>query len=661
LASAAKLVPAIRNFEQVFGRLTDRELKECADTLRGRARAGDAGGTLIAKAFGLCSIAIWRVLGLRPFDVQLAAGVVMFRGALVELATGEGKTLTAAFPAFLHSLANRGVHVATVNDYLAKRDAETLSPVYRLLGLSVGVLQMQMEDAQRTAAYRNDITYGTASEFGFDFLRDRLKQVGGQVAQAPFWTAWQAGGPRRVVDQRVQRGHYCALVDEVDSIFIDEARTPLIISSPTRPASAPEAAVYLWADDVAKCLRPGQHFRFDPHKDRIELTGDGKAEIRYANPPAGEHSHAMDKLFEAIERSLHAHHRFVRDHHYMIVKDKIVIVDESTGRPMPDRHWREGLHQAVEAKERVPVHLAADHAAQITFQSFFRRYQHLSGMSGTLLPNAREIRRVYRRRVVAVPTNRPVIRECFADCVYPTEAAKFDAIVRQVQAAQSRGRPVLIGTRSVEKSEALSQRLNAAGVPHQVLNAKQNEQEAMIVAQAGRPGCVTVATNMAGRGTDIVLGGNIASEIEQIRADLALADETRDLAIAGKWSAWRADHERVVSAGGLHVIGTERHEAMRIDRQLLGRAGRQGDPGSGQFFVSLEDKILEALGPVVQAKLLSLGRSGAEMDWNQFRRLFIKAQRLTERKHRKQRLDMMYYQRNRGEQLGDLGADPFVD
>jgi preprotein translocase subunit SecA len=662
LSSAALLIPRIRRHEKLFGSLPDAELRVRADALRGRARAGDAGAAFIAEAFGLSSIAIWRVLGMRPFDVQLAAGIVMFHGALVELATGEGKTLTAAFPAFLQALAGRGVHVATVNDYLAKRDSETLGPVYRLLGLSVGVLQQAMDDAPRTSAYRCDITYGTASEFGFDFLRDRLKQVGGQVAQAPFWAAWQTNGPPRSADSRVQRGHYCAIVDEVDSIFIDEARTPLIISAPTRPASQAEAVVYRWADAVTKTLKPSEHFKFNAAKDKIELTAEGKAHVRYTNPPAGQHSHAMDKLFEAIERSLHAHYRFVRDHHYMIDKEqKIVIVDENTGRPMPDRQWRDGLHQAVEAKEGVPVHIAADHAAQVTFQNYFRRYEHLAGMSGTLVPNSREVRRVYRRRVVAVPTNRPVIRVRYPDAVYPTEAAKFDAVVKQVAEMQAKGRPVLIGTRSVEKSESLSERLTAAGVKHQVLNAKQNEQEAMIVAQAGRPGCVTVATNMAGRGTDIILGGNPAASIDAVRADEALDAEIKPLLMERLQQTWKADHERVVAAGGLHVIGTERHEAVRIDRQLLGRAGRQGDPGSGQFFLSLEDRILEALGIEAWERLKACGRGGAESDWDRFRPLFVKAQKRTERKHLRQRLDMMFYHRNRWEQLGDIGADPFVD
>jgi len=660
LARAARLVSRIRHFELQHGNLTDDELRTKADGLRGLARAGDRSAAFIAEGFALCSVAVWRVRGMRPFDVQLAAGIAMFKGALVEMATGEGKTLTAAFPAFLHALSAKGVHVATVNDYLAQRDAEILGPIYERLGLSVGVLQQKMEDAARGDAYKCDITYGTASEFGFDFLRDRLKLVGSQNAQAPFWTAWQPNGNRKT-DPRVQRGQWCALVDEVDSIFVDEARTPLVISAPTRMATKEEAVVYYWADALVGKLQFGTHFTHDGKKDKVELTEEGKSLVRYSNPPSGPHSQAFDKLFDAVERAIHARFRFVRDHHYMVLKDKVVIVDESTGRPMPDRHWREGLHQAVEAKEGVPIHLAAEHAAQVTFQNYYRMYEHLGGMSGTLIQNTRELSRVYGRRVVAIPTNRKIVRVQSPDAVFPTEDAKYDAIVGQVREMQNLGRPVLIGTRSVEKSEAIAQRLHSAGIVHQVLNARQNEQEAEIVSQAGRAGRVTVATNMAGRGTDIILGGNVGHDVETVQANQFLDDGQKREQIAALRAAWQVAHDRVVAVGGLHVIGTERHDSLRIDRQLLGRAGRQGDPGSGQFFVSLEDKLLEALGQQEQQRLEALGRAGGNRDWNEFRNLFAKAQRLTEQKHYRQRLDMMYYHRQRREQLGDISADPFVD
>jgi preprotein translocase subunit SecA len=423
----------------------------------------------------------------------------------------------------------------------------------------------------------------------------------------------------------VQREHNFALVDEADNIFIDEARTPLIISGQTRPATAEEAVVYQWADRLARAMERDQHYTYDEKKQKIELTDEGRGLCRWSNPPVGPHSHAMDKLFEHVERALHANVRFRLDQHYMIEKGKVVIIDEFTGRKMPDRHWREGLHQAVEAKEKVQVTVAADHAAQITFQSYFRLYKKLAGMTGTAAQNWWEIRRVYKIWVVTVPTNRPVIREHWPDRVLPTEDAKFDAVVAEIARLRGLGRPVLVGTRSVEKSEKLSQKLHAAGIEHQVLNAKLHEQEAKIVEHAGEPGRVTIATNMAGRGTDIKLGRGVAE------------------------------------AGGLHVLGTERHEARRIDRQLMGRSGRQGDPGSCQFFLSLEDELLEGLGPERQEELQEEGRQGGAVDWQAYAGLFLKAQRRTERRHYRQRVDLLVYEKQRQEILKDLSADPYVD
>jgi preprotein translocase subunit SecA len=624
LSRAALLVPSIRRREAEATKLSDEGLKQSAARLRGRARGGETLEKLLPEAFGLVCVAAQRTLGLRPFDVQLAAGAVMHFGGLAELATGEGKTLTASLPAVLNALPGKGVHVTTVNDYLAKRDAEWIGPLYQALGLSIGVLQMQMPELQRKVAYQADITYGMASEFGFDFLRDRMKQRGGAGGAPPFWSAW-GDGPAVPLDPRIQRDLNFAFVDEADSVFIDEGRTPLIIASPTRPATPEECAVYLWADALARKFRWQEQFTFDPKKDKIELTEAGKQEVRWSNPPSGEHSHAFDKLFEHVERACHAHYRYVLDQHYMVHENKVVIVDEYTGRPMPDRHWRDGLHQAVEAKENVPITLASDHAAKITFQSYFRLYKKLAGMTGTAAQNWLEIKRVYRLWVVCMPTNRPVIRQHLPDRVFPTEDAKFDAVVDDVQRLQMAGRPVLIGTRSVEKSEKLSAKLTAAGVAHQVLNAKQNEQEAQIVAEAGKRGRVTIATNMAGRGTDIKLGPTVAD------------------------------------AGGLHVLGTERHDAKRVDRQLIGRAGRQGDPGSGQFFVSLEDELLEALGRKRQEALKALGQRGGDEDWDRFAPLFEVAQKKVERKHYRQRLDLMFGEKQRQETLEDLGADPYVD
>ncbi|HEX4611439.1 MAG TPA: preprotein translocase subunit SecA [Urbifossiella sp.] len=628
LSRAALFIPAIRHWERHYLQHADDDLKAVSMVLRGKARGKYSLEKLLPEAFGLCSVAIQRVLNIRPFDVQLAGGVVMHFGGLVELATGEGKTVTASAPAYLNALVGKGVHVTTVNDYLAKRDAEWIGPVYEKLGLSVGVLQQKMDDAVRTAAYKADVTYGTASEFGFDFLRDRLKLRGGQAQTAPFWAAFMPGtnGPAKL-DPRVQRELHYAIVDEADSIFVDEAKTPLIIANPTRPAEADEQVVFVWADQVAREMRRDEHFTLNLRKDKIEITDEGRHLVRYSNPPTGKNAKAMDKLLESVEKGLHAYYRFARDQHYMVnPKDgKIIIIDEGTGRPMPDRHWRDGLHQAVEAKEKVQINMPSDHAAQITFQNFYRLYAKLAGMSGTLIPNFWEMRKVYRRWTTKVPTNRPSKREVIPDQVYPTEDAKFDAVVKKTEQMLKAGRPVLIGTRTVEASKKLSGKLTAVGVRHRVLNAEQNEGEAEIVAAAGQPGTVTVATNMAGRGTDIKLG------------------------------------EGVAEAGGLHVIGTERHEAERIDRQLQGRAGRQGDPGSAQFMLSLGDQLLEGLGSAKQRELVQLGRAGGTRNWDQYAPLFRVAQQRIERKHYRQRLDLMNYDKHRQEMLQDIGADPYVD
>jgi len=627
LARAALAIDRIRYWENEFTRLNDVELRQRGLQLRGRARGGESLDRLLPEAFGLVCVGALRTIRLRPFDVQLAGGVVLHHGAIAELATGEGKTLVAAMPTFLNALSGKGVHVTTVNDYLAGRDAEWMGPIYQALGLTVGILQMQMSEPARAQAYRCDITYGTASEFGFDFLRDRLKVSGNKGTAMPFWGPWTANNGQfaQPLDPKVQREHNFAIVDEADNIFIDEARTPLIIAAPTRLATPEEQVVYHWADRIAKTMVRDQHFTLDEKKQKIELTELGKEVARYANPPVGPHSHAMDKLHEHIERALHAHFRFRLDQHYMIEKGKVVIIDEYTGRRMPDRHWREGLHQAVEAKEGVAINKASDHAAQITFQSYFRLYKKLSGMTGTARQNYFELRRVYKLWVVTVPTNRPVIRQQWPDRIFPTEDAKFAAVVGEIQRMRELGRPVLIGTRSVEKSEKLSNLLHQAGIEHQVLNARQHEKEAQIVALAGQRGRVTIATNMAGRGTDI-----------------------------------KPDSE-VTEAGGLHVLGTERHDAKRIDRQLAGRSGRQGDPGSCQFFLALDDELLEGLGPSQEAYLRELGRRGGNINWASYRPKFLRAQRRVERRHRRQRVDLMLYEKQRQEILKDLGADPYVD
>lgn len=630
LSKAALQIDAIRHWEGVYEKLSEAEIKSTSQKLRGRARGGENLDKMIPEAFGLACIAAKRTVNMRPFDVQLAGGIVMHYGALAELATGEGKTLTASLPTYLNALTGKGVHVATVNDYLAKRDYDLNEPIFNLLGITGGVLQMKMPEDKRYAAYRQDITYGMASEFGFDFLRDRLKVRGqGNTGGVPFYKAWDDDGGseelRQKTDSNTQRDFYYAIVDEADSILIDEARTPLIISTASRPASPEESVVYYWADKIAKQSRYQEHFTFDQKKQKIELTEAGRHMCRYSNPPTGEHSHAMDKLFEAVEKAIFAHVRYRKDQHYMIHEEKIVIIDEYTGRRMPDRHWREGLHQAVEAKEGVAITMASDHAAQVTFQAFYKLYKKLSGMTGTAHPNEREFARVYKLPVVAIPTNRPMIRQHWPDKVFPTEEVKFDAVAHEVKRLIDQGRAVLIGTRSVEKSERLSEKLKALDIKHEIINARQHETEAQVVSKAGEPGAVTIATNMAGRGTDIKLGKGVSD------------------------------------AGGLHVLGTERHDARRVDRQLAGRSGRQGDPGSAQFFLCFEDDLLEALGQGRYDQLKELGREGKKSDWQTYQQLFELAQRKMENKHYKQRVDLMVYEKQRQEVLKELGADPYVD
>jgi preprotein translocase subunit SecA len=626
LAKAALFIPKVRYWEDQFINFSDDEMLRKSMELRGKARGKWDIDALLPEAFGLVSVAIQRALGIRPFDVQLAGGAVIHFGGLCELATGEGKTVTASLPTYLNALLGKGVHVTTVNDYLAKRDAEWIGPVYLKLGLTVGCLYQKMDDNARIEAYKRDVTYGTASEFGFDFLRDRLKVRGGQSLTTPFWTPWLPGAGAAKLDPRVQRALHFAIVDEADSIFIDEAKTPLIIANPTRLAEPDERLIYEWADSVAREMKRNEHFTFDPKKDKLELTDAGRKHARYSNPPSGKHAKAMDKVLEAVERALQAHYRFIRDQQYIISSEqKIVIIEEGTGRPMPDRHWRDGLHQAVEAKEKVPINMPSEHAAQITFQNFYRLYTKLGGMSGTLMPNFWELRKVYRLWTTHVPTNRPIKRQLLPDQVYPTEDVKFDAVVAKTREMLVAGRPVLIGTRTVDASKKLSAKLTQAGVTHQVLNAEQTEREADIVSAAGQPGTVTVATNMAGRGTDIKLGPGVAE------------------------------------AGGLHVIGTERHEAERVDRQLIGRAGRQGDPGSAQFLLSLEDQLLEGLGAARYHELQEFGRRGGDRNWNAYAPLFRVAQTKIERRHYRQRLDLKNHDKHRQEMLKDIGADPYVD
>ncbi|MFN3370401.1 MAG: preprotein translocase subunit SecA [Sphingomonadaceae bacterium] len=572
------LGPLVRQINALEGRieaLTDAELTDQTRIFRQRLAAGEKLDNLLPEAFATVREASRRVLGMRHFDVQLIGGIVLHRGEIAEMKTGEGKTLVATLATYLNALSGKGVHVVTVNDYLARRDAEWMGQIYRFLGMSVGVIVPNLHDVERRMAYAADITYGTNNEFGFDYLRDNMKYERAQMVQRPF--------------------HY-AIVDEVDSILIDEARTPLIISGPTDDKSE----LYIAVDRIVKTLQP-EHYEKDEKQRTVILTEEGTEFAERALEAAGllEGANLYDfentQVVHHLNQSLRANVMFRRDTDYIVRDGKVVIIDEFTGRMMEGRRWSDGLHQAVEAKEGVDIQPENQTLASITFQNYFRLYPKLSGMTGTAATEAAEFYDIYKLNVVEIPTNVPVKRQDDQDEFYKNEADKFAAIVRTIKEASARGQPVLVGTVSIEKSEKLSGFLKKEGVEHSVLNARYHEQEAHIVAQAGRLGAVTIATNMAGRGTDIKLGGNEEFRIEDELSGLAEGPE-REQRIAEIRAEVAAEREKVREAGGLFVLGTERHESRRIDNQLRGRSGRQGDPGLSRFYLSLEDDLLRIFG-----------------------------------------------------------------
>jgi preprotein translocase subunit SecA len=531
---------------------------------------GEALNDLLPEAFAVCREAAKRTLNMRHFDVQLMGGVVLHNGKISEMKTGEGKTLVATLPVYLNALTGRGVHVVTVNDYLARRDSEWMGRVYRFLGLTVGVIQNSHSDSQRQEAYGSDVTYGTNNEFGFDYLRDNMKFD---------------------LQSMVQRDHVYAIVDEVDSILIDEARTPLIISGP----SEERVDKYYSVDRIVPRLDKEKDFQVDEKQHTAVLTEDG---VLHAEKLLGvENLYDPDNMdtLHAVNQALRAHSLYKLDVDYVVKDGEVIIVDEFTGRLMPGRRWSDGLHQAVEAKEGVRIEAENQTLATITFQNYFRMYDKLAGMTGTADTEAAEFDKIYNLEVVVIPPNRPMIRNDMADLVYRTEREKFDAIVEEIKLLHEKGQPALVGTISIEKSEHLASMLKRQGVPHVVLNAKYHEREAEIVAQAGHKSAVTIATNMAGRGTDILLGGN--PEFLAALQSKEITDPAERKRIEEKIrEQWIEDHNEVVRLGGLHIVGTERHESRRIDNQLRGRSGRQGDPGSSRFYLSLEDDLMRIFG-----------------------------------------------------------------
>jgi preprotein translocase subunit SecA len=584
-----KTVDRINALEPALESLSDEQLRAKTQEFKDRLTAGETLDAILPEAFAVVREGSKRVMKMRHFDVQMVGGIALHSGKIAEMGTGEGKTLTATLPVYLNALTGKGVHVVTVNDYLANRDAQWMARLYNFLGLTVGINLPQLPREEKQSAYQSDITYGTNNEYGFDYLRDNMVYE---------------------VEDRVQRGLNFAIVDEVDSILIDEARTPLIISGQAED----HTAQYLALNQVVPSLKrqegeadprtgegiitPGD-FTVDEKSHQIYLTEDGHEHAEQILSSMGlipEGASLYDpsniSLMHHLMAALRANHLYHRDQHYVVQDGEIVIVDEFTGRLMSGRRWSDGLHQAVEAKEGVNIQAENQTMASITFQNYFRLYQKLGGMTGTADTEAYEFQEIYGLETVVIPPNRKSQRQDQLDRVYKSSKEKYDAAIADIRECHDRGQPVLVGTTSIENSELIAELLDKAKLPHQVLNAKQHAREADIVAQAGRPGMITIATNMAGRGTDIVLGGNIEKSIQALENDSALADAEREQKISQLRAEWQAEHEKVKALGGLRIIATERHESRRIDNQLRGRSGRQGDPGSSRFYLSLDDSLM---------------------------------------------------------------------
>jgi preprotein translocase subunit SecA len=630
LAKWGKVLELIAAFEPELQKESDRDLKKRSLSLRYRAKAGEPLAKLVPEGYALVREAAVRTIKQRHYEVQMIGGIALFNGCIAEMETGEGKTLTATLPMYIHALVGKGAHLATVNDYLAERDANFLRPVYDLLGLSIGVVLTKDKSKERREAYGCDITYGTAKEFGFDFLRDRLLLRRMGVTQAGLFGEITAAALDPGGEQPVQRGAHFVLVDEADSILIDEARTPLIIGSIGDKAIEKIVATYRWAAEVAPQFIDEEHYEFDHDDKKVELTATGRQMLRVMAKPSILATMGLVDLYQYVERAIKVHRDYHLDRQYVVKPgdqgtDEIVIVDENTGRLAEGRKWRDGIHQAVEAKERIEVTVPTGQAARITVQDLFLRYKHLAGMTGTASSASREFRKVYRKVVIPVPTNRPAQRKRLPDLVFGTGDEKWHAIVQEIRELYREGRPVLVGTRSIDKSIILSRLLNLAEIDHKVLNAHEIAAEAEIVAEAGQPGKVTVATNMAGRGTDIKLGPGVAEN------------------------------------GGLHVICTELHDSARIDRQLMGRCGRQGDPGTVRQYMSLDDDVIRTgFGPQSADKLEALGKSNPAAAQS-YANFLKRSQRKVERRHLRDRFVLLHHEKERKKMQREMGQDPYLD
>ena len=581
------MVHRVNEVEAKITPLTNDQLRAKTFEFRERLDRGESLDEILPEAFAVVRETARRVLGERHYDVQLIGGIVLHEGKIAEMATGEGKTLVSTLSAYLNALTGEGVHIVTVNDYLAKRDSEWMGEIYGSLGLSVGVILHQLNDQERKNAYQCDITYGTNNEFGFDYLRDNMKFS---------------------IEDYVQREMNYAIVDEVDSILIDEARTPLIISGPAEESTDK----YYKINRIIPQLGEGKDYQIEEKSHAAFLTEEGVARVEKLIHMENLYDPRNIETLHHVNQALRAHTLFKRDVDYVVKEGQVIIVDEFTGRLMPGRRWSDGLHQAVEAKENVRIENENQTLATITFQNYFRMYKKMAGMTGTADTEAAEFRKIYNLDVVVTPTNRPLIRTNYPDVIYRTENEKFRAVVREIEELHRSGRPVLVGTISIEKSERLSSLLKKRGIPHNVLNAKHHEREAEIIAQAGRAGAVTISTNMAGRGTDILLGGNPKFLAKTSLGDGEADEEAVKKAYEKAMVIFQKEHGEVVQVGGLHVLGTERHEARRIDNQLRGRSGRQGDPGSSRFYLSLEDDLLRIFGSDRISGMMS--RLGMEED-----------------------------------------------
>lgn len=625
IARFAGLVPQIDAMEPRLNGLSDHDLRKESLGLRYRARSGEPLERLLPEAFALVREAGRRTLAMRHFEVQLVGGAAMHYRSIVEMQTGEGKTLTATLPLYLGALHGKGAHLATVNDYLARRDAEWMGPLYQALGMSVGVIQGQQPQDQRRQAYACDVTYGTANEMGFDFLRDRLLRRSMGEGQQDLFGQMLGVSANGVQDKPVQRGLHFMLVDEADSILIDEARTPLIISALPGEDEKIAAEAYHWAAESQSQFVEDEHYDYDHDEKTVEMTLAGRQLIRGLPKPEAMDRLPLSTIYEYAQRAIKVKREMFLNRQYVVRDGEIVIVDEFTGRMAEGRKWRAGIHQAVEAQEGVEITFATNQAARITVQDLFLRYERLAGMTGTASTSRRELQKIYKVRVEPIPTNRPPIRKKLPTRVFGTSEQRWEAVADDAVAEHEKGRPVLIGTRSIDKSEHLAELLTARGVELTILNAKHIEQEAEIVERAGQEGKITVATNMAGRGTDIKLG------------------------------------EGVEKLGGLHVICTELHESQRIDRQLIGRCGRQGDPGTYRQFLALDDEILlMGLGPKKARRMAAYGEksTGHLRGWDA---LFYRAQRKVERRHFRDRKVLLYHEKERQKVQRQMGQDPYLD